>query len=146
MVRDGLRPPHHEVTPYPEEPPAAASRRMRFRQNRSDAKVLEQKSALQYEPRKSLSGLAFTKFWVQYRAAGHADGPCHKNFEGCAKCLQRDVRCRRAARRGRLRLALGLKSSICSSRHRRPDRQPSLHSFLSGPDRSGQGVEIYRRP
>jgi hypothetical protein len=21
MVRDGLRPPHHEVTPHPEEPP-----------------------------------------------------------------------------------------------------------------------------
>src|SRR5258706_10775393 len=34
MVRDGLGPPHQEVTPYPEEPPPAASRRMRFRQNR----------------------------------------------------------------------------------------------------------------
>src|SRR3979490_2502761 len=86
MVRDGLWPLHHEVTPYPEEPPAAASRRMRFRQNQIDAKVLEQpasygaqkSSPLKSEPRKSLSGLAFTKFWVQYRAAGHADGPAKR--------------------------------------------------------------------
>src|SRR5258706_6585653 len=40
MVRDGLRPPHHEVKPYPEEPPAAASRRMRFRQNQTGAMPL----------------------------------------------------------------------------------------------------------
>src|SRR5258705_13644662 len=40
MVRDGLRPPHHEVTPRPEEPPAAASRRMRYRQSQTDARTV----------------------------------------------------------------------------------------------------------